>query len=85
MLELCHDIVLSQLERGAVLVDKENGRYLSLNESGLRILKYLREYGSVEEVADIVAKQTSADRSVIIRDIEKFCASLQDLEVVESR
>lgn len=84
-MRLRNGVVLSELDGEGVILDKVSGRYLSLNESGLRILKMLLAGQSNESVIVRVVSETGAERARVEREVVAFRENLLSEGLLEEQ
>lgn len=72
------DVITTELEDGAILLDLNTKYYYNLNETGLSIWQALDETGNPEDIAtklfneyDVDRKQVSACLNELLDDLEK--------------
>ena len=62
---------------GAVILDISRDQFFSLNPIGAYIWKRLNEGESIEQIAQSLVKETGADVSVVLSDIDEFVTDLK--------
>jgi hypothetical protein len=73
---LSHDILVTQADGHAVIVDRLSGDVWVADDSASRILTYRSEWADREDAAQWFAVQMSADIDEVRRDLEVFESSL---------
>src|SRR5580692_12407769 len=61
---------------GAVILDISRDQFFSLNTVGAYIWKRLNEGNTVEQIAQSLARETGAEVSAILSDIDEFVTDL---------
>jgi hypothetical protein len=61
---------------GAVILDISRDQFFSLNTVGAYIWKRINEGNTVEQIAQSLAKDTGAEVSAILSDIDEFVTDL---------
>ena len=77
-------VVFSEIEREAVIIDTNRGRYLSLNESGSRVLHMLLGAKNLREVVRKVIVETEADPATVEADVTMFRDKLLNEGIIET-
>lgn len=78
------DVVLTEVEDGAVLLDQRDGRYWQLNRTGATVLRLTLEGRSLEETTDIVADGHTDRAQRVGSDVRTLLRSLVDARLVVS-
>jgi hypothetical protein len=62
---------------GAVLLDIEQGRCLSLNSVGAKLWAMIKEGRSLDQVAESLEKEYGVSRQIVSQDISDFVGKLE--------
>ena len=69
---------------GAVLLDIRQGRILSLNTTGSRVLELLEGGFDQDEIACEISKECGVDAHQVRADVRDFIRALQEHNVLEA-
>ncbi len=77
-IEVPDGVVFRRLERDAVLLDVEAGRYFGLDEVATRMWTALSELGTVGRALDALEAEYDVARPRLRRDLEELVGDLAD-------
>jgi hypothetical protein len=84
-LQLCSDIVISDIEGGVLVVNLESGKTWKLNSVGAAVCHGLEQGGELDTIATAIATQYDVEVATVRRDIDALIADLRKEGLVESR
>ena len=84
-LQLCPDVVVSDIEDGLLVVNLETGKTWKLNRVGAAVCHGIEQGGDLDVVATSVAVQYGVAVAKVKRDIEALIADLRKEGLVEPR
>lgn len=64
------DIVFTVVDKEAILLEQNTGKYYSLNPVGTRIWNLLTEYGQLSEVYDQLLAEFDVEETQLKKDLE---------------
>ena len=76
------EIIMTQLDDETILLNIKNGRYFSLNKTGVRVWELLQQHKEVEEVLSILLDEYDVDGKILWQDIENLILRLSEAELV---
>jgi Coenzyme PQQ synthesis protein D (PqqD) len=82
-LSLSRDVVVTNIENGAVLLDGRRGRYWQLNESGATALQTLLAGTAPAAVAARLASGTPVPDEEALRDVLALIEALRQARLLE--
>ena len=85
VIKVADHVKFTVVEREAIIIDTDSGKYLGLDEVGTRILEILSETGSAERVIQTLMKEYSVSEAQLKQDVEKFIEEFETRGLVEIR
>jgi Coenzyme PQQ synthesis protein D (PqqD) len=82
MLTLRENVVHTETEYGAALLDSDSGEYWTLNPSGALVVQILLGGGSTAEAVQAVSKSYQVDATIASRDVDTLLADLRTANLV---
>ena len=76
-------VFAQEVDGEMVLLDMESENYFGLDEVGTAIWQAMQEYGSLQEVMDVLLEQYDVDAEVLENDLEEFVGKLVESGLVE--
>ena len=83
--ELPEQVVFKTFVEQTVMLNLSTGQYHALNAVGGRMLEVLKAVGSVRRAARQLAAEFGRDVAEIEADLEEFCLSLEERELIRLR
>jgi hypothetical protein len=83
MLTLRENVVHTETEYGAALLDSDSGEYWTLNPSGALVVQILLDGGSTAEAVRAVSESYQVDATVACRDVDTLLADLRTANLVD--
>lgn len=81
-LALNRDVLVTEVENGAVILDGRRGRYFQMNSTATTALKMLLAGSSPEQAAARIAARTDAGNEQALRDIQALVDELREAKLV---
>lgn len=72
------NLVITETDGEAVILDIDSGKYFGLDEMGLIIWRLLEKNYGIEEVGDYLTKHFDVDREVAIKDVSEFITKIKE-------
>jgi hypothetical protein len=82
MLTLRENVVHTETEYGAALLDSDNGEYWTLNPSGALVVQILLDGGSPAEAVRAVSETYRVDATTASQDVNTLLADLRTAHLV---
>jgi hypothetical protein len=82
MLTLPRNVVHTETDYGAVLLDAGTGRYWTLNPTGALVVRVLLGGGSIADAADAVAGDYEVDAATASQDVDILLAQLREAGLI---
>ncbi len=79
------NLVWSDLEEDAVLLDADAGTYYTLNEVAASIWDKIDGKRAIGEIVELMLEEYDVERATLERDIEGLVADLEDKGLVERK
>ncbi|MCX8129198.1 MAG: PqqD family protein [Clostridia bacterium] len=76
------EIIKTRLDDEMAILNQKNGKYFSLNKTGIRIFELLQECGETEKVINIMLDEYSIDESLLRRDFDNIMSQMLKAELV---
>jgi hypothetical protein len=70
-------VVCSELDEGAILLDLNTKYYYNLNETALKIWKYINGLSMASEIAEWIVEEYDVDKDSAEESVRKIMAELQ--------
>ncbi len=71
------------LSDSGFIFDPSTGQTFTTNETGLDIIRLLKEGRSVEEILEFIGEQYDGERDVIFKDTTQFLAQMKTYRLID--